>query len=388
MTEPIIIAGAGLGGLSAARALLQRGIPVVVLERAGTLSEVGAGITLSPNATKALEHLGLKAALNAFATVVRRQGVTHFETGKILVENDRGDEPLRKYGAHYYQAHRSDLHAARVTAVREIDSASIRLDAEVRSVAQGDGQVRVTLASGDVMTGRALIGCDGLRSSVRQALFGADSPQFTGHVAWRGLIPLEGDDLFGMELTSGLAIAPEKSFGWYPVRNDTVLNFVALAQTNEWAEEGWAIPANIEDLLAVYAGWDPRILAIIDAVPRDACFKWGLFDREPMETWTVGRITLLGDAAHPMLPFMGQGAAMAIEDAVVLARCLEGADDVPNALKRYEAARLTRTAFVQLESRAKGLRLEGKETDSYNKKKHRNEESVGLFEYDAATIVL
>ncbi len=388
MTQPIIIAGAGLGGLSAARALLQRDIPVIVLERADTLAEVGAGITLSPNATKALEHLGLKEALSDFATVVRRQGVTHFETGKILVENDRGDEPLRKYGAHYYQAHRSDLHSALVDAVRALDKNCIRLNAEVAAIGQDANGAHAELASGETLSGRALIGCDGLRSRVRQSLFGEDDPHFTGHVAWRGLIPLESDDLFGMELTAGLAIAPEKSFGWYPVRNETVLNFVALAQTSEWAEEGWAIPADIEDLLAVYEGWDPRILAIIDAVPRDACFKWGLFDREPMDTWTSGRITLLGDAAHPMLPFMGQGAAMAIEDAVVLARCLEGADDVPAALKRYEDARLDRTAFVQLESRAKGLRLEGKETDTYNKKKHRNEESVGLFEYDAATVAV
>jgi salicylate hydroxylase len=385
MTQDILIVGAGLGGLSAARALLQRDIPVRVLERADSLSEVGAGITLSPNATKALEHLGLKDALNSFATVVRRQGVTHFETGKILVENDRGDEPLRKYGAHYYQAHRSDLHAALVDAVTDLDPDCIQLNAEVETVFQDDQSAGVMLASGVRLDGRVVIGCDGLRSRVRQCLFGEDTPKFTGHVAWRGLIPLTNGDLFGMELTSGLAIAHEKSFGWYPVRNDTVLNFVALAQTNEWAEEGWAIPAKIEDLLSTYDGWDPRIRAIIDAVPRDACFKWGLFDREPMDTWSQGRITLLGDAAHPMLPFMGQGAAMAIEDAVVLARCIEGAGDIPSALQRYEKARLDRTAFVQLESRAKGLRLESKETDSYNKKKHRNEESVGLFEYNAAT---
>lgn len=386
MNTDIIIVGAGLGGLTTAAALLQRGISVRILERADELSEVGAGITLSPNATKALEHVGLKAALNDFATVVRTQGVVHYQTGTVLVENDRGDEPLRKYGAHYYQAHRSDLHAALVDEVRRLDPMCITLNAEVQEVAQEAGVVNVALSSGQAVTCDALIGCDGLRSQVRRCLFGDENPAFTGHVAWRGLIPIEGEAVFGMDLSSGLAIAPEKSFGWYPVRNGSLLNFVALAQTNEWAEEGWAIPANRKDILAVYQGWDPRILDIIKATPEGQCFKWGLFDREPMESWAIGAVTLLGDAAHPMLPFMGQGAAMAIEDGVVLARCVKESVDIESAFNRYEKARKERTAMVQLESRAKGLRLEGKDTDSYSKKKHRNEESIGLFEYDAATI--
>lgn len=385
MSSNIIIAGAGLGGLTLAAALLRRGQRVQILERAPELSEVGAGITLSPNATKALEHVGLKSGLNEFATVVSTQGVIHFQTGKVLVENDRGDEPLRKYGAHYYQAHRSDLHAALAAEVHKHDAACITLDAEVVSVEQNKDGVDVVLSNGEQVSGRALIGCDGLRSNVRQHLFGVDQPDFTGHVAWRGLIPLDGAHVFGMDLSSGLAIAPEKSFGWYPIRNGTLLNFVALAQTNEWAEEGWAIPAEKQDLLEVYEGWDNRILDIVSAAPEGQCFKWGLFDRRPMETWSKGYVTLLGDAAHPMLPFMGQGAAMAIEDGVVLARCITESDSIKAAFERYESARLERTAFVQLESRAKGLRLEDNETDKYNKKKHRNEESVGLFEYDAAT---
>lgn len=385
MSKEIIIIGAGLGGLTLAAALLQRGEKVRILERASELSEVGAGITLSPNATKALEHVGLTDSLKEFATVVRTQGVIHYQTGDILVENDRGDEPLRRYGAHYYQAHRSDLHAALVDVVRDRDGQCITLDAEVVDVKEDGDSIRAIVKDGTSFSGKALVGCDGLRSQIRACLFGDDTPVFTGHVAWRGLIPIENDHNFGMDLSTGLAIAPEKSFGWYPVRKGSLMNFVALAQTNEWAEEGWAIPAKTEDLLKVYEGWDARILDIIGATSDGQCFKWGLFDREPMTQWTVGAATLLGDAAHPMLPFMGQGAAMAIEDGVVLARCISESDDIHAAFKRYELARLERTAFVQLESRAKGLRLEGKETSSYNKKKHRNEESVGLFEYDAAT---
>lgn len=386
MSADIVIVGAGLGGLTTAAALLRRGVSVRILERADKLSEVGAGITLSPNATKALEHIGLKAALDDFATIVRTQGVVHYQTGKVLVENDRGQEPLRKYGAHYYQAHRSDLHAALVDEVNRLDPKCILLNAEVSMISQEAGVVNATLSTGQVIDCEALIGCDGLRSQVRRCLFGEQEPSFTGHVAWRGLIPIRDQAIFGMDLSSGLAIAPEKSFGWYPVRNGSLLNFVALAQTNEWAEEGWAIPANKDDILEVYQGWDPRILDIIKSTSEGQCFKWGLFDREPMESWTAGAVTLLGDAAHPMLPFMGQGAAMAIEDGVVLARCIAESGDIQAAFSRYENARKERTAFVQRESREKGLRLEGKKTDSYNKQKHRNEESVGLFEYDAATV--
>ena len=384
MTEgAIAIIGAGLGGMTAALALQRQGIPVRVYEQAPEIGEIGAGITMGPNATKALNGLGLEEALAAVATRIRQQGILHYLDGRILVENDRGDAPLRKYGAHYYQLHRADLHKILVDAAMENDPDAIVVNASFESLEQeGDG-VTVRLADGSSVRCKALVGCDGIKSQVRAHLFGDGAPQFTGRIAWRGLVPAETIPDFRMPLASSAIIAPDRHFAVYPVRNNTLYNYVAISRTDAWAEEGWNVRSTTDELLAHFPGWYPPLYDLVNATPEGQCFKWGLFDRDPLENWAVGRAVLLGDAAHAMLPYMGQGAAMAIEDGVILARCFAAEGEPEAAIRRYMNARQERTAMCQIESRAKGDRWESEDTDSYDKSRHRNEETLGLFAYDA-----
>lgn len=384
----VVIVGAGLGGLATALALHQRGINVTVFEQVRHLEEVGAGITLSPNATKAIHSLGLGDGLAAVATQVRAQGVLHHQDGRILVENDRGDEPLKRYGAHYYQLHRADLHKLLLCALVERAPSAIQLGREVIAYESNTTGVTVEFAQGDPKTTDLLIGCDGIRSTIRDQLLGPREPQFTHRVAWRGLVPSERINHLNLPLASAMMIAPGKNLGLYPIRNGQLINYVAICTRMDWAEEGWNLRSTPEELLAEFHDWYPPVLELLAATPSNQCFKWGLFDHAPFETWSGDRVTLAGDAAHAMLPYMGQGAAMAIEDGIVLARCLEQFSDTAEALSTYERVRKPRTSLCQQESKLKGERWKGDNPDSYDKPAHRNEESIGLFEYDAATVRL
>ena len=383
MASNIIIAGAGLGGLSLAIACLQRGIKVTVLEQSPHLGEIGAGITLSPNATKAYESLGLREGLTEFATKVDRQGVCDLTSGRILVENNRGDAPMRLYGAHYYQMPRSDLHRLMTIRLTELDPDAVLLGERFIDFEDSGSGVTVRTASGTSLEGAALVGADGIHSRVRACLFGAEDARFTGHVAWRAVIP--ASRLAGaLPVSSGMAIAHRKSLAWYYMSGGTRINIVPSVQTDAWTSEGWMTPADLAEVKSHFAEAAPIFRDLLDAVHPGECFKWGLFDRDPLERWSVARVTLLGDACHPMLPSMGQGAAMAAEDAVILARCLDAEKDPAAAFKLYETLRAPRTRQVQMEARAKSLRVEGPNPTAYNKSQHRNEETIGLFTYDAA----
>lgn len=382
------VVGAGLGGLATALALQQRGIAATVFEQAETLSEIGAGITLSPNATKVVNSLGLEDELAAVATRVGKQGVLHFSDGRILAENDRGDLPYRRYGAHYYQLHRADLHSIMAQALEARAPGAVLLGRRFLDFAEDTSGIEITFSDGSREAVDVLVGCDGIRSAVRDRLLGAEPPQFTGSVAWRGLVPAERVRDLALPLTSAMMIAPGRNIGLYPIRNETLINYVAICAQAEWTEEGWNIASSPEELLVHFVDWYPPVLELLRATAADECFKWGLFEHEPFERWSVGRVTLLGDAAHAMLPYMGQGAAMAMEDGIVLARCLASANDPIAALHVYEAARKPRTTLCQIESKAKGLRWSGEDTDAYDQRRHRNEESLGLFDYDATTVPL
>jgi salicylate hydroxylase len=376
------IIGAGLGGLTLALALARSGWPVTVYEQADQLGEVGAGITLSPNSSRILQYLGLGEAIERLGFSPGRQWTQNWQTGAIILEHERGPELSARYGAPYLHIHRADLHASLVAALRSLQPDAIALGHRLTRV-EPDGTAY--FANGRQAQADILVGADGLHSVVRRSLFGDLQPSFTGQVAWRGIVPAERlpKNLRGM--VPGVHVGPGRLFMRYPVRHGALLNYAAFVELEGWEAESWSIPSTIEELLGHFQGWDGMVRAIIAATPGDQLYKWALHTREPLSTWIAGRATLLGDAAHAMLPFMGQGAATAIEDAMVLARCL-AAFPREEALRRYEAARLDRTTMVQTQSRLLGLRFQGKDPDALGRGPLQNEETLGLFGYDAVTV--
>ncbi|MCB2106545.1 MAG: FAD-dependent monooxygenase [Rhodobacteraceae bacterium] len=381
----IAVIGAGLGGLAAALALQRQGFTVSVYEQVAELGEVGAGITLHPNATKALNFLGIGDEIAANAVAVTRTAIKHFQTGAILVDQNKGDANLAKFGAHMYQTHRADLHRALENAVRANDPGCILTNHALSTFSDAGSHVELQFANGHQVTTDLLIGADGIKSVVRRAAFSPEPPRFMGRVAWRGVVPRDRVEDAVLQPGSAIFIGPDKTFGYYLMRRGTLVNFVATVRTDSWREEGWSIPSTIEEVTAHYDGWCRDAREIMCATPPNGCFKWALFAHAPLKTWRNGRVAVLGDAAHPMLPFMGQGAAQSIEDGIILARCLKATPGAREALARYEAARIERATFIQFESTAKAERWESRETDNYRREKHRNEDDMGVFDYDAGT---
>ena len=382
MTDTAII-GAGMGGLTLALGLARAGLKPAVYEQAPKLGELGAGITLSPNAVRVMDWLGLGDRLRAMAFAPDRQWTQHWQTGEVLRESFRGaDFALKHGGAGYYHIHRADLHALLAGALADAAPGALQLGKALTAVTPGGGMV---FADGSTAAADVVVGADGLRSAVRAARFATAPPHFTGQVAWRGIVPLASLPASVQALPPGIHVGPQRLFMRYPVRGGTLINFAAFVELQGWEEESWSIASTIPELLGHFAGWDPAVRAIIEATPANSLFKWALHAREPLPGWIDGRVTLLGDAAHAMLPFMGQGAGTAIEDGAVLARCLcaFGPDE---ALVRYETVRRERTAMVQTQSRLLGLQLQGKDPASLGRGALMNEETLGLFDYDAVTV--
>jgi len=386
LNAQITIIGGGIGGLTAALSLQHFGFKVSVFEQAETLGEVGAGLTLSPNANHALNFLGLESALQQTCVIPQTAGVKHYQTGEMLILNKRADTPRERYGADYLQIHRADLHATLALAVSSNDPGCIHTSHELINVEQNSNRVQATFANGQVVASDALIACDGVRSVVRGQLFATGDPAFTGYIAWRGLVPADDLPQGVIDPDSAICTGPDQTFTRYLIRRGELLNYVAVARRSGWKEEGWSLRADKQELAEEFSDWSDDVRTIIKLTPEDALYKWALFDRDPLENWINGKIALLGDAAHPMLPFMGQGAAMAIEDGLILGRCFADAASVEEALQRYQAARLERTSMVLLESRANIKRLQRPDTNNYDQSSHKNEEVLGLFDYNPATI--
>ena len=381
------IVGGGIGGLSVALALQRAGFKPVVLEQAPHLAEVDAGFSLSPTAAHALNHLGLHQTLAEKAYHPEDQCVRHYQDARPLVWINRGARLQELYGERYYLIHRADLHDALAAEVRRHDATAIELGRRCVAIDSTSAGVRVDFADGTRRSFDALIGADGSRSIVRHQLFGALEPQYTGYIAWRGLVPMERVPQEILQPASGVFVGPGHLVNRYPVRNRELLNFVAFAERKEWAEEGWSIRSSVEELLEEFRGWTPWVTRFMEQVPPEQLFKWGLFDREPLSHWSKGRVTLLGDAAHPVLPFLGHGAVLAIEDAVVLARAFVESDSIEEAYVRYEAGRRERAAFVVQESRRAGKMFHAPDTDTYKErtKGKAADEGLGLFAYNPVT---
>ena len=350
----VIIAGAGLGGLTFALAAARQGLEVTVLEQAERLGEVGAGIQLSANGTRVLHGLGLGPALEAVAFRPGRGEVRHYQSGAVLSSRELGESSVRRFGFPYYHLHRADLHAALVATVEERQAATICLGERLTGFSQRGGAVTVHTEAGTRFSVDVLVGCDGIHSKVRECLFGADAPRFTGCVAWRTTIPVERLPPRHVRPVASNWIGRGGHFVHYYVRRGELVNCVGCLDCEAWTEESWSARGQPSELARDFQGWHPDLQVLIGAA--ESCFRWGLFDRDPMPRWSAGAITLLGDACHPMLPFMAQGAVMAIEDASVLARLLGavrcGRLPVPVALERYESLRQERTATVQRMARA------------------------------------
>ena len=356
----IAIIGAGLGGLAAAAALLQRGHTVRVFEQAPQLGEVGAGIQMSANAMKVLDALGLRPALEPVAVRPQAFEFRRFDSGEMLHRLPLGDAHEAKHGAPYFQLHRADLHRALQDAVRAMDAQALVLNARAAQIEEHRDGVRVTFADGRRADAELLVGADGIKSVVRRHVLGDDSPVYTGQLAWRCTVPTERiPPALRTELVSTIWCGPRNHAVTYYLRGGALTNFVGCVE-RAWEEESWTAIRPWEELDADYQGWHPMVRAVVERVDRDQCFRWALNNREPSLRWSSERITMLGDAVHATLPYMAQGAAMAIEDAAVLARSLdEPAHDgqplaLPQRLRRYEAHRAPRTARVVRESTEMG----------------------------------
>jgi salicylate hydroxylase len=356
MTKPhILIAGAGIGGLTAALALLRRGFDVDVYEQASELKEVGAGVQISANGTRALFTLGLGEELQRLAVEAEGKEIRLWSTGQTWKLFDLGAESIKRYGFPYLTVYRPDLHGALVTAVRRAKPEAIHLGAKVVGVDQDGKAASLRLADGPAVHGDALIGADGVHSAIRQALFGADRPHFTGVIAWRGVAPLDRLPAHLRRKVGTNWVGPGGHVVHYPLRAGTLMNFVGIIERDDWRVESWNVRGTKDECANDFRGWNPDIHAMIEAI--DAPYKWALLSREPMPRWTVGRTTLLGDACHAMLPLLAQGAVMAIEDGFILARCFEKYGEVEPALQHYEQARRERANRCVLGSAAQAKRF-------------------------------
>lgn len=387
---PVLIAGAGIGGLTAAACLLQAGIDVQVFEQAPALGEVGAGIQISANAGRVYRHLGLLEAVRAAGAVPALYRFRMFDTGEVLQTIPLGAGYEARHGVPYVTIHRADLHALLVDRVRSLKPDAIRLGVGVQGYESGpDGAVLQT--SQGPVAGSAVIGADGVRSAIRAQMLGNTPAEYTGDCVWRAMVPTA--DLPPEHRTDcvDIWVGPHRHAVTYPLRGGALTNFVGCVEYDGLPEDSWTTARPWAEMQADFTGWHPMIGALIDHAARDQCYRWSLRIRPPVDNWTDGRVTLLGDAAHPTLPYMAQGAAMAVEDAVVLARCLDGAE-VPGALARYQQARLARTTRIVTESTANRALFHQPDRDrlqaAFAARDMNAERTAWLFSYDPVSVDL
>jgi 3-hydroxybenzoate 6-monooxygenase len=354
MTQPLnlLVAGGGIGGLAAAYVLARSGHQVTVLEQSHAFGEIGAGIQLGPNIFKMFEYLGLTEAVNRVAFFPTGLGMNDVRTGERVIRVPLGETALAEYGYPYGVIYRVDMHNVFLDACKALPNVTLRTSAKVASFAQDASGVRVQLAGGETLKGDALIGADGLWSRVREAVVGDGKPRVSGHIAYRAVLKREevpahlwSDDvlLWGGEKTHLVH---------YPLRRGELFNLVAVFHSNKY-DEGWNTFGGTAELNERFAHAVPQVKELLGKI--ETWKMWVLCDREPVKNWTERRVTLLGDAAHPMLQYLAQGAGQAIEDAVVLGEALRFTDgNVEDAFQKYQQSRYLRTGRVQLTARFYG----------------------------------
>ena len=336
------IVGGGIGGLTAALALLRQGIDVDIYEQAPELKEVGAGVQISSNGTRVLHALGLQEAVERISSIPTAKEIRLWSTGQTWKLFDLGAISIELYGFPYVLMHRRDLHGILAEAIGGLKPDALHLGMRCIDVAQSDTSVTLRFATGESAQAPLAIGADGVHSQVRASLFGAGAAQFTGCIAWRGIVPMERLPAQVSRTCGTNWVGAGGHVVHYPLRRGELMNFVGILERTDWQIESWTIRGTTEELANDFRGWHADVHAIIRNIEEP--YKWALMVRPPMPHWTKGRITLLGDACHPMLPLLAQGAVMALEDGFVLARCLGTYADHATAFAHYEAARRDRTA--------------------------------------------
>ena len=340
----ILIAGAGIGGLTTALALAQRGFRVDIYEQAPELMELGAGVQISANGSRVLIELGLEAAMRAVVCEAALKEVRIWNTGQTWKLFDLGKDSIERFGAPYWFVHRGDMHRALLDAVRASDGVALHTGKKCVRFEQDGAGVTLELAGGERIVADALIGADGVHSTIRQQLFEAGKPEYMGIICWRGLARIEDLPEELRRPVGTNMVGPGGHVITYPLRRGEIMNFVGFGERDDWKIESWTEKGTKAECAADFQGWNPLVHQIIAVL--DQPYKWALVGRAPLAAWTKGRVTMVGDACHPMLPFLAQGANQALEDALVLARCLDAHSDVAVALARYEAARLERTTKI------------------------------------------
>jgi len=345
----IAIIGGGVGGLAAALALERRGAEVIVCEQSAELSDIGAGLHLSPNALMAFRVLGVEDAVIAIGSESDFLIIRSWKSGRVISRMRRGAF-RQQFGAPSVTVHRADLLDVLRGALKTAD---IRLGARCIAVEGRDSGAVARFADGSEIEADVVVGADGIHSVVRKGLFGADAPRFTGCVCWRGMATAAAvprDIAIGQ---GAMWMGPHGHVVHYPVRRGELINIVAHFDSDAWVEESWTRECDLSELTTTYAGWHSDLLRLYPYSGR--WYKWALYDRDPLERWSKGRVTLLGDSAHAMLPYLGQGAAMAIEDACVLSAAIARHDDVlDQALLAYERLRAPRARAAVLGARERG----------------------------------
>ena len=349
-----VIAGGGIGGLCAALCFHKFGWDVEVLEQAAAITEVGAGIQLSPNAVKVLRAIGVADSVSEQAFTPVAGEFRNGRSGKVIGSFKMGESMEERLGAPYWHIHRADLIAALEVALRERLPSAIRTGMPVTGYDQDAHSASVILETGECISGNVVVGADGIKSAIRTQMLGEAKPRFTRNVAWRAVVPVSKLGRHAPPPTASVWVGEGKHAVTYLLRKGTLANLVGVVERDDWSVESWTEQGTKQEAMRDFAGWHPTIRKIIDEA--DAHFRWALFDREPLDQWCDGRVALLGDACHPMLPFMAQGAAMAIEDGYTLASELSGElsgeRELDAALADYFTLRRDRTAKVQMAARS------------------------------------
>jgi salicylate hydroxylase len=342
----ILIAGAGIAGLATALALLQRGFDVDVYEQAPELRELGAGLQIGPNGSRVLIELGLRPKLEPVVCEAAKKEIRLWNTGQTWKLFDLGRDCVERFDAPYWMVHRGDLHSILLDAVRAAKPGAIHAGFSVRGFSQNGNSITLHFEDGKPdVTGDAVIGADGVHSRLRHAAGIVDKTFFTGIMAWRGLVAADRLPEEARRPVGTNWIGVGGHVVTYPLRGGQIYNFVGAIEDRGWPVESWTESGTHEECLADFKGWHPIVQDMVRGL--NVPFKWALLGRDPLTTWAFGRLCLVGDACHPTLPFLAQGANMAIEDALVMARCIAAStDDLPVAFRRFEGLRIERTSKI------------------------------------------